>query len=535
MLGVSYLKLKSLLFIIVSVLFCISPFYAPVSVNADENPLIFVGNDDDAPYSFLSDGSPSGYSVDLVRILSATIGKDIDIKLMPHDQCLEQMKSAKADGLIKCIIDPESQKYLDYSIPIGICEYAIFIKVSSTHINSLKSLEGTVVGIYKGCLIKDYLEKQKTITLLEAESLSELISKLKNHEIMAFIAEKNTVLYYIQKHMVKDLEIVGPPVGQTFPYSIAVKKEDKKLLEDINRGIRTLEENGTLEKLKRKWFGLKLVVAFPWKMVIVLTSGITLTMLILVGILWVVSLDATVKAKTKQIQIMSKKMVEKDKLAVLGKLAGQIAHELRTPLSIINNSVYLLRKEGSKNRELFEKRLSVLEDKIKLTSNILESILSYSRVKAEVASEVSVEKCVEEVLKDIAIPKEIEKEVSYEDDKVLKVFMDFHQLYSVIRNIVLNAIQAMEDKGKLKIDVTSVDHDTKIHIRICDTGKGIAEGAKNKIFNLFYSTKIMGTGLGLPISKSIIEANQGKLILKETTKKGACFVIELPSTKVLKK
>ncbi|MGB2629949.1 MAG: ATP-binding protein, partial [Candidatus Omnitrophota bacterium] len=283
------------------------------------------------------------------------------------------------------------------------------------------------------------------------------------------------------------------------------------------------------------WFGLRLIAAFPWKMVIAVTAGITGIMLAFMAILWMVSLNATVKAKTEQIQLMSQKMVEKDKLAVLGKLAGQIAHELRTPLSIINNSVYLLRKEGSDKPDLFEKRLKILEDKIKLSSNILESILSYSRVKAEVASDISIKECIEEVLKDLGTSNEIKKVVDIEKDKPLLVFMDFHQLYSVLRNVVLNAVQAMGEEGTLAITAFASDNDSKVSIRICDTGKGIMESAKNKIFNLFYSTKITGTGLGLPISKSIIEANQGELLLEETSEEGTCFIVKLPSSKLKKK
>ncbi|MFC1480502.1 sensor histidine kinase, partial [Candidatus Omnitrophota bacterium] len=304
---------------------------------------------------------------------------------------------------------------------------------------------------------------------------------------------------------------------------------------DINYGVTVLEENGTLKKLKRKWLGIQLVEPFPWKMVSIVIGGITGILLLLMGLLWAASLEATVKVKTRQIQLMGQKTVEKDKLAVLGKLAGQIAHELRTPLSIINNSVFLLRKEGSENRELFEKRLCVLEEKIKLSSNILESILSYSRVKAEMATTVSVKEVIEEALKDIGVSQDIEKVVSFEQEELLQVFMDFHQLYSVFRNLALNSIQAMGKEGKLTIKAFPSADTTTVNIRICDTGGGIMEGAQNKIFNLFYSTKITGTGLGLPISKSIIEANDGQLYLEETNKEGTCFIIELPSVKTLVK
>jgi len=266
---------------------------------------------------------------------------------------------------------------------------------------------------------------------------------------------------------------------------------------------------------------------FPWKMVIFISTGICGLLLIILGILWIVFLNEIIKTKTRHIQIITGKMMEKDKLAILGKLAGQIAHELRTPLSILHNSVYLLRKEGSENRELFEKRLELLEGKIKLCSNILESMLSYSRIKAEIAQTISLKDCLNEVTRDIEIPPGIKINISFENEDMLVVFMDYYQLYSVLRNLTLNSVQAMGDEGELEIRAFLSDDNKKVTIRICDTGLGIIEGARNKIFNLFYSSKITGTGLGLPISKSIIEANNGSLYLSNTGPKGSCFVIIL--------
>ncbi len=494
--------------------------------------LVFAGNDTFAPYSFISDDCPAGYTVDLIKVLSATIGRDIAIKLMPWERCISQLKAGKIDGLIGVPVYKAREPYMDYTLPVTEIEFAIFVEASNHYVNSLKSLEGTIVAIHKESLVKEDVEKSERIQVVETESVREALDKLDNREVTAVIAEKNVALYYIQgqTEKMKGLKIVGVSVGPVYNYALATKEGAGELLEDLNRGLRILEENGTIKRLERKWFGLRLAEPFPWRMVAAMTSGISLMMLLLAGILWVISLNATVKAKTRQIQLMSEKMVEKDKLAVLGKLAGQIAHELRTPLSIINNSVFLLRKEGSGNREIFEKRLKVLEEKIRLSSNILESILSYSRVKAEIATTVSIKACVEEVLKEMDIPESIEVSTSFEKPEKLMVFMDFHQLYSVLRNVMLNAIQAMEHTGKLTIQAFPSGDKTAVNIRICDTGKGIMESTRNKIFNLFYSTKITGTGLGLPISKSIIEANDGELYLEGTSKKGTCFIVKLPSS-----
>ena len=510
--------------------------FIPAKLQKENNTLIFAGDEDLAPYSYYNnDDLPTGFSVDLMRALSSTVysfsSKNIQIDLMPWEDCLEAIKNGTVDGLIGIPLHKKRLYFVNYTQPISAIEFAIFVNSDNTYVNSLNSLEGTIVGIQKECPVIQELAKNEKIQILETEKMLNALEKLKNREVTAVIAEKNVALYYIQTNKIRGLKYVGTAVGPVYEITLAVKKTNTKLLKDLNLGIETLKESGTLSRLQRKWFGLQIFEPFPWKQTI-LTFGIIILLITFVLILlWVLSLNATVKAKTRQIRIMSEKMVEKDKLAILGKLAGQIAHELRTPLSIINNSVFLLRKEGSENRMLFEKRLHLLDEKVKLTSNILESILSYSRVKAALAKSISVKNCFEETLKDIEIPDGIKPDVKISNEEFLFVFMDFHQLYSVFRNLLLNSIQAMGDTGVLYVRLSASKNKDKIITKVCDTGKGIADSAQKKIFNLFYSSKITGTGLGLPISKSIVEANNGKLYLEETSDRGTCFILELPSYK----
>jgi len=264
-------------------------------------------------------------------------------------------------------------------------------------------------------------------------------------------------------------------------------------------------------------------------------GGIMGILFFLMAGLWATSLNAAVKIKTREIKILARKMQEKDKLAVLGKLAGQIAHELRTPLSIINNSVFLMRREGFDNKEKFEKRLGLLEDKVKLTSNILESILSYSRVKADIATTISIKECIEEAISDMDLPAGIRRNITFTDDERLHVFMDFHQLYSIFRNLMLNAVQAMGAKGELTVAVSAPKEEAAVIIRVADTGPGLTGITSEQIFSLFSSTKITGTGLGLPISKSIAETNGGTLYLESTSKSGTAFIVKLPSSEIVLK
>ncbi|MBD3296617.1 MAG: transporter substrate-binding domain-containing protein [Candidatus Omnitrophica bacterium] len=500
---------------------------APVS--SREKGLVFAGASEFAPYSFMSEGSPAGYCVDLIKVISADLNTDIRITILPWDKCLVKARSGKVDGIIGVPVYDKRGEYLSFSEPVSTIEYAIFVEASNNFVNSLSSLGGTLVAVPEDSMIIDRLNEEEHIQTVETGSVSEALRKLAAQEVVAVVAEKNVALYYMHRNRMDGIKIAGPPVGPLVDYSIGVAKNTEHLLPAFDRSINKLKANNTLQKLQRKWLGLRITSPFPWKMVIFTTSAITLVMLFLAGALWLISLNATIKAKTHQIKMMSRKMVEKDKLAVLGKLAGQIAHELRTPLSIINNSIFLLRKEGAEDHALFEKRLRILEEKIRLSSNILESILSYSRIKAEMATTISIKECLTEVLNDIEIPEGIETDVSFEDPEHQMVFMDFHQLYSVFRNIILNALQVMGETGRLSVKASPSDDDTMVNILISDTGGGIEKSIRQKMFNLFYSTKITGTGLGLPISKSIIETNGGELILERTGEKGTCFRISIPS------
>jgi len=530
------LKIVKFFVLLFFVAFLLSPItlYSQVPRSKKEK-LIFAGNADYAPYSYLSDNKPTGYAVDLIKALSIAApfleSKSLEIRLRPWAECIKELRSGKIDGLIGAPVFEPRETYLGYSIPIYEINFYLFVNSDNNDINSISSLYGMTVGVQEESLIINTLLPHKRIKILQTQTIDSALQKLKSREVSAVIAEKNIASYYIQKNRIENIKMIGTAITPPYKYAIAVKKGSHKLLSDINLGISIVAENGLLQNLKNKWFGLHMIGPFPWKTVILLSSSITGLALLLSGILWVMSLNATVKTKTNQIQLMSRRMIEKDKLAVLGKLAGQIAHELRTPLSIIHNSVFLLRKEGSENRALFEKRLHLLEEKIKLTSNILESILSYTRVKAETASVISIKECISEVINDIEIPTSINMIIDFKNDHKLFVFMDFHQLYSVLRNLILNSIQAMGESGTIIVNVDILEKSKWVSIRICDTGKGIAESARNKIFNLFYSSKITGTGLGLPISKSIIEANNGELSLEETGEEGTCFVLKLPYAK----
>lgn len=498
-----------------------------------EEPLVFAGNEDFPPYSFMDGDSPSGFALDLIRALSAAMNRDIVVTLTHPREYMLDLKNGIVNGLIGEPVLEELKKHVDYSRPVTKLDYAIFVLDTNTYVTDLKSLEGKVVSAPRGCICLEALKKNRKIKVTETGTSAEALEKVKTGEVTAAICEKNTAFYHIKQKDIKDLKIVGSPVGNFYEYSLGVKKGDKDLLQDINRALIMLENNGTLGQLRRKWFGVALETHFPWKRVSMMMGGIMGILLLMMSGLWVISLNAAVDAKTREIRLMSRKMREKDKLAVLGKLAGQIAHELRTPLSIMNNSLFLMRRDGYEDKEKFEKKLALLEDKIRLTSNVLESILSYSRGRSEAAATISVKECLLRVIGDMDIHPGISADIKFSNEERLHVFMDFHQLYSILRNLILNAVQAMGTKGIITVAVSAPEEAKNVVIRISDTGPGLTGISSDHIFDLFSSTKVMGTGLGLPIAKSIADTNDGSLRLESTGAAGTTFVVELPCSEMI--
>ncbi len=502
------------------------------AAEADDTVLSFAGDSDFPPYSFIDkDETYSGFSVDLARMISATMEQKMEISLTSPKEYTRQLINGEIDGIIGMPVLEELKKHISFSVPVKQLDCAIFVLHTNEYVRTLKSLEGAVVAMPLHSIYVDYVEQyHPKIRILETPEVTDAFKMLIDGEVTAVLCEKNLALFHIHENDLHGIKKVGPPIGPVYDFAIGVQKTNTKLLEDINNAINTLQEKEIMRQLKRKWFGVSLVPPFPWRRVATIIGTITGIMLFLMTGLWVVSLNAAVKIKTDHIRMLSLKMQEKDKLAVLGKLAGQIAHELRTPLSIISNSVFLMQREGFENPETYERRLKMLENKVRLTSNILESILSYSRVKAEVATTISVEKCLGEVLKDMEIPEGVSCDISIDKPEHLHVFMDFHQLYSVLRNILLNSLQAMTSGGTLSVHAFFVEEENSICVRVSDTGTGLSGITPDNIFDLFTSTKITGTGLGLPISKSIVETNGGSLYLESSSASGSVFVIKLPSS-----
>lgn len=238
------------------------------------------------------------------------------------------------------------------------------------------------------------------------------------------------------------------------------------------------------------------------------------------------NLAGLVSEKTQEIFRMERALVASKKLALLGLLAGTIAHEVGNPLAVIGTSVHLMRKRIPSEDEDLKRYVDDVEKAVRLCADVIDSTRGVARGGTLKMEPVSPQLVVEYALEKCTKPPDV-KIVIRPPEKSFMVLGDQVQLYLAVRNIVNNAFQAMSHGGELTISINADDPEFA-RISIADTGTGIPNEKIGEIFEPLYSTKDDGMGFGISIAKMAIERHRGKITVESKVGEGTCFVIHLP-------
>jgi signal transduction histidine kinase len=256
-------------------------------------------------------------------------------------------------------------------------------------------------------------------------------------------------------------------------------------------------------------------------------------------------LELKVEERTRQLLAAQEELVRREKLAVLGQLAESVGNELRNPLGVMNNAVFFLRNLLTGAEETAQEYLEILQGEIDTSRHILTDFIDFFRTRSPRTKAVAVAELIGENTEKFAIPDNIALRLEL-PDSLPSLSVDPAQMGQVLRNLVSNAIQAMPLGGALNISARLVGaglvpvRDPKgypqglpqrdfVEISVADTGEGIAPENMEKLFQPLFSTKSRGVGLGLPISKNLVEANGGRIQMESLPEKGSTFAVVLPA------
>ncbi len=228
-----------------------------------------------------------------------------------------------------------------------------------------------------------------------------------------------------------------------------------------------------------------------------------------------------------QVEESQRALVQSEKMAVVGRLTASIAHEINNPLQAVKNCMHLVGRKELKLKER-EEYLALAQSELTRLSITVQGMLDFYRPGILERKNIQFRDLVDLVLvllRKQLKSKNIDINLKLSND-LPKVFVDGNQIQQVIFNIILNAMEAMPDGGKLNIFSELKEDIIKIYFQ--DSGNGVVPEEKDKLFEPFFSTKKEGNGLGLSVSYGIIKVHGGELFLVDNKDSGACFCISLP-------
>jgi two-component system sensor histidine kinase HydH len=222
----------------------------------------------------------------------------------------------------------------------------------------------------------------------------------------------------------------------------------------------------------------------------------------------------------RQVKEKTDELLKSEKLAIIGELASRMAHDLRNPLSTIKNVIEVM--ENKQKLRIEEKIIyyGKLRRAIDRISHQVDDVLEFGR-----STQLNLETCnitdlINQVISDGNFSSNIK--INVENSNV-KMNVDMRKIEAVFNNLLINAAQAMDDRGTVNIRI--LDNGANVIIAVEDSGPGIREDMLPKIFDPLFTTKQVGTGLGLSICKKIVDQHGGNIAAKNNP---TTFVLRLP-------
>lgn len=234
----------------------------------------------------------------------------------------------------------------------------------------------------------------------------------------------------------------------------------------------------------------------------------------------------------EELKRTQEKLIRTERLAAVGELAAQIAHEIRNPLGAISNSVGVLRRDlqlHGDDRRLLE----VVHEESQHLEDIVADFLRFARPRPIARTPTQVTDILDDLLlllsQEQTAGKTIDIQRDYSED-LPTADLDSAQAREAFWNLLVNAVDAMPDGGTLRASVKSQAEQTPpyVEVVVTDTGKGINGEELKKIFEPFHTTKADGTGLGLAIVQRIVEAHGGEVEVESEEGRGSAFRLRFP-------
>lgn len=224
--------------------------------NIKDSVILIGGDNDYPPYEFIDqNGTYRGFNIDIVRAIADVMDLEIQLIPLPWELAMKGLEDGDLDVIQGMTVTDIRLKKFAFTEKTTMNSQNIFVRTNTTYISDLIDLSGHKISFQKYDVNVERIKAFSSIEFLEYENQSEAINALLHFESDAFIGNRATGVYNLQKmKKLNEVKIVGDPIGET-EYAIATRIENKELIDVFNEGLLILKENGEYDKIYNKWFG----------------------------------------------------------------------------------------------------------------------------------------------------------------------------------------------------------------------------------------------------------------------------------------
>jgi signal transduction histidine kinase len=231
--------------------------------------------------------------------------------------------------------------------------------------------------------------------------------------------------------------------------------------------------------------------------------------------------------RQRLLRVTQEQRLRAERLAALGTLAATMAHELRNPLNVIRLTAHSISLHLPPDDRRLGRHIEHLNQAVDGACAIIDDLLAFAHLPPPSLQHVAVNDLARQAIAMLEVPGEVSVDWALTAGLPL-VLADPRQVQQAIGNLGRNALQAMPAGGRLTISTRQAEDQVEITLR--DTGPGIPEELRDRVCEPFFSTRVTGTGLGLPLVRSILAAHRGHFSLESKPGEGSSFTLSLPVT-----
>ena len=519
------------------------------------------------PYEKLNEnGKHIGMTAEYFDIFQKLLNINIEvIKTNTWSESIENAKTRKCDILSLVMETPEKKKYLNFTTPYLRIPLVIATKLDVPFIDNIEGIKDKKIGIKKGYSFVEILKKKyKNIQIIEVENINEGLELVQNGEIFAYVGSLVTISQHFQKSLIHNLKIAGK-FEEKWELGIGVRNDDQTLLNILEKAVQTIDSKKQQELLNA-WISVKYEKGIDYTLIWqILISCFTIGLFILYRQFLLKKsnedLQLAVQNKTKDLQQLNdnlevkikeeveknleiqEKLFKSEKMAAMGEMIGNIAHQWRQPLSAISTGatgMKMQKEYGLLKDDTFNYTCDSINENAQYLSKTIDDFRNF--IKGDKTKQIfNLSSNINTLLQlvDSSI-KSNNISIILDLDDTLKVNGYSHELLQCLINIINNSKDALLESTSTNklIFITTLQKENEIIIKIRDNAGGIPNDVLPKIFEPYFTTKhkSQGTGLGLHITYNlVVDGMNGTIDAKNTTYKydnlnyvGAVFIISLP-------